>query len=156
LLRRKLAVALRAELDIFHVEPHNDQSDWHWAPSVLGTLKRWGTLPAGATDAEAAADTHTDLVVMATHGRAGRCARALARVARGHRARDHAAHRRAPAVVERIVVTTLDRDADLIVPVTEGRRGFLDAVRGSTVERLLEQRRIPLLVVPRQDWEGRP
>lgn len=91
----RLAIAFKAELDVFHVEPKNDQSDWHWAPSVLNTLKRWKILPADATPddldrlgirarrsvaagvkADAAilqelANAHADLVVMATHGRSG-------------------------------------------------------------------------------------
>lgn len=38
--------------------------------------------------------------------------------------------------------------ADLIVMATEGHRGFLDALRGSTTERVLRQAPCPLLAVP--------
>lgn len=91
----KLALAMNAELDLFHVEPGNDQTDWHWAPTAVGMLKRWGVLAEG--DGEEAAmklgisarrssvggvaadqailqemaNAHADLVVMATHGRSG-------------------------------------------------------------------------------------
>lgn len=91
----KLALALRADLHIFHVEPKNDQTDWRWAPEVVGTLIRWGYLPPGATEAdipsagirihrsmrgglrpdvaieEELASVHADLVVMSPHGRRG-------------------------------------------------------------------------------------
>ncbi len=39
-------------------------------------------------------------------------------------------------------------DCDLIVMSTQGRRGFLDALCGSTTERVLRGSRIPLLTVP--------
>jgi nucleotide-binding universal stress UspA family protein len=91
----RLSIALRAELDVFHVEPKNDTADWHWAPGVIETLIRWGDLPAGATAADLAelgvrarrtmvsgispdqaifqemASSHADLVVLSTHGRTG-------------------------------------------------------------------------------------
>lgn len=91
----RLALAFGAELDVFHVEPKNDQSDWHWAPSVIETLVRWGVLAPGAGPEELErrgirarrsvaaglhadeailremAASHADLVVMATHGRSG-------------------------------------------------------------------------------------
>lgn len=91
----KIALAARAELDLLHVEPDNDQTDWHWAPSVLNTLKRWGVLAAdadetalaplgikarrsavGGVKADAAIlgeieNSHAELVIMATHGRSG-------------------------------------------------------------------------------------
>lgn len=91
----KIALQAKAKLDMFHVEPNNDQTDWHWAPSVITTLRRWGSLGASAGEAEVEslgiharrssvggqkaddailaemATTHPDLVVMATHGRSG-------------------------------------------------------------------------------------
>ncbi len=91
----RLSLALKADLDIFHVEPENDTADWHWAPKVIRTLTSWGFLKEGATvaDLEALgiraratlaagepaeeailremAETHADLIVMATHGRSG-------------------------------------------------------------------------------------
>jgi nucleotide-binding universal stress UspA family protein len=91
----KLALRLKADLDIFHVEPKNDQSDWHWGPKVVQTLINWNVLPKGSTEADLAslgmrihrtmsggqdaasaiykelADIHADIVVMATHGRSG-------------------------------------------------------------------------------------
>lgn len=39
-------------------------------------------------------------------------------------------------------------EADLLVMTTEGRHGFLDALRGSTSERVLRHCRCPLLVIP--------
>lgn len=39
-------------------------------------------------------------------------------------------------------------ECDLIVMSTQGRRGFLDALCGSTTERVLRGSRIPLLTVP--------
>jgi nucleotide-binding universal stress UspA family protein len=54
-------------------------------------------------------------------------------------------------VVDRIIEHALDANADLVVCVTEGRRGFLDTLRGSTVERLIERIRVPVLIVPAQD-----
>jgi nucleotide-binding universal stress UspA family protein len=252
----KLAVALRAELDVFHVEPDNDQSDWHWGPKVLATLQAWGTLPAHATEADfeglglrthrsmvggvrpgaailqEAAASHADLVVMSTHGRAGLRrwlqpsvafpvalkgvvpVLVLPALSRGFVNPDTGVaslrnlllpidHRPHPApgfdmahtlstafpsprlnvttlhvgatapetdllepedhwrvqhllddegpVVERIIRTALERNVDLIITVTEGRRGFLDFLRGSTVERLLDEVHVPVLVVPQQD-----
>lgn len=91
----KLTLALGAELELFHVEPDNTQTDWHWGPNVRATLERWGVLAEGSTDADLArlnirirrgtasgvaadkaifeelAASHADLVVMATHGRLG-------------------------------------------------------------------------------------
>ena len=51
-------------------------------------------------------------------------------------------------VVERILATAADWEADLVVMATEGRHGFLDAVRGSTSERVLRGLSCPLLAVP--------
>jgi nucleotide-binding universal stress UspA family protein len=39
-------------------------------------------------------------------------------------------------------------DPDLVVMATEGRHGFMDAVRGSTTERVLRAIPCPLLAVP--------
>ena len=38
--------------------------------------------------------------------------------------------------------------ADLVVMATQGHKGFLDALRGSTTERVLHGARCPLLAVP--------
>ena len=51
-------------------------------------------------------------------------------------------------VVETIVETANAVDADLIVMTTEGRHGFLDALRGSTTETVLRRAGRPLLAVP--------
>ncbi|MDP2307719.1 MAG: universal stress protein [Pseudomonadota bacterium] len=88
----RLSVALRARLDIVHVEPENDAADWRWGPHVGETLRRWGydtgTTPSelealgvrrtivSGSEPDAAilaeiASSHADLVVMSTHGRAG-------------------------------------------------------------------------------------
>jgi nucleotide-binding universal stress UspA family protein len=256
----RIATTFSAALDIFHVEPKNDTSDWRWAPGIVETLVRWGDLPAGATEADlsktgirarramatgVAADEaifrelvacNADLIVLSTHGRHGLArwlqpsvaapvalqgaslvllvpegvkgfvrhdtGRAeLGRVLipvdrRPHPAPAYAAATlfaeafpcadggeiatlhiggdpvpeaellRAPApwtvhrwledgiVVDRLVARADAWRPDLIVVVTEGRRNWLDAVRGSTVERLIERGlRSPLLVVP-SDWTG--
>ncbi len=51
-------------------------------------------------------------------------------------------------VVDTILAVAADRDADLIVMATQGHDGFLDALRGSTTERVLRQARCPVLSVP--------
>lgn len=54
-------------------------------------------------------------------------------------------------VVEGDVVDEILRGAagpDLLVLTTEGRRGFLDALRGSTAERVIRGARCPVLTVP--------
>jgi len=251
----RLAMAFKAELDIFHVEPKNDQADWHWAPSVLKTLIAWKYLPAGATEADVEAlgihvrqstgaglkaedailqemaNSHADLVVMATHGRSG-IARwiqpsvtapiavrgavpvlLLPPQARGFVDKDGGGaaiervvvpidHHPHPApgfdaawlflqtlpgdeahlatlhvgptypdtdllryestyhlhrwtgegnVVDHVTDTAWSWNADLVVVVSEGRHGFLDSVRGSTTERMVDKIRTPLLIVP-ADW----
>jgi nucleotide-binding universal stress UspA family protein len=49
-------------------------------------------------------------------------------------------------VVETILETA--KTADLIAMPTDGRHGFLDALRGSTTERVLHQANCPLLALP--------
>jgi nucleotide-binding universal stress UspA family protein len=51
-------------------------------------------------------------------------------------------------VIETIVETAANSRADLIVMTTDGRNGFLDALRGSHSERVLRLTRAPLLTVP--------
>lgn len=51
-------------------------------------------------------------------------------------------------VVEHILGTAETADADLIVMSTRGRHGFLDALHGSTTERVLRGCKCPLLTVP--------
>jgi nucleotide-binding universal stress UspA family protein len=50
--------------------------------------------------------------------------------------------------VERILKETADWSPDLIVMATQGHRGFLDALRGSTTERVLRGVHCPVLAVP--------
>jgi nucleotide-binding universal stress UspA family protein len=52
------------------------------------------------------------------------------------------------SVVETILAEVDVVDADLIAMPTEGRHSFLDALRGSTTERILHQARCPLLALP--------
>jgi len=52
------------------------------------------------------------------------------------------------AVVEEILEAEVERAADLLVLATEGRRGFLDALRGSTTEQIVRRARCPVLAVP--------
>ena len=51
-------------------------------------------------------------------------------------------------VVAQILAAAEQGAADLIVMATEGHQGFLDAIRGSTTERVLRQAPCPLLAVP--------
>jgi len=51
-------------------------------------------------------------------------------------------------VVEAILRTSEDEDADLVVMATQGHDGFLDALRGSNTERVLRQSKCPVLSVP--------
>ncbi len=51
-------------------------------------------------------------------------------------------------VVETIIEAASDWQPDLIGMPTEGHHGFLDALRGSTTERVLRQAPCPLLAVP--------
>lgn len=50
--------------------------------------------------------------------------------------------------VDIIVEEARDGPADLIVMTTQGRHGFLDALRGSTTEQVLRRSSCPLLAVP--------
>lgn len=251
----RLAVALKAELDILHAEPENDQPDWEWGPHVRDTLIRWGYLPEGApvealeglgirvrkslivgkspdqAIIEEVVNSHADLVVLATHGRSGvrrwlepsvttpvalkgavpvlfiphnhkgfvdpttggptlnrvlipvdnkphpapafDAANIVARALPGEHLYLATLHvgggqvetewikplphwstlhwNATGSVVENILETARTWSADLIVCVSEGRHGLLDALRGSTVERLLSQVHTPLLIVP-NEW----
>jgi nucleotide-binding universal stress UspA family protein len=51
-------------------------------------------------------------------------------------------------VVEQIVAAATEGPADLIVMATEGHQGFLDALRGSTTDRVLRHAPCPVLAVP--------
>ena len=51
-------------------------------------------------------------------------------------------------VVEAILRAEVEAEADLLVLATEGRHGFLDALRGSTTEQLVRRARCPVLAVP--------
>lgn len=53
-------------------------------------------------------------------------------------------------VVEAILNASDEREADLIVMATHGHDGFLDALRGTTTERVLRGAKCPLLAVPAQ------
>jgi nucleotide-binding universal stress UspA family protein len=55
---------------------------------------------------------------------------------------------RSGEVIETIVNTASELDADLILMATDGRNGFLDGLRGSHSERVLRQCSAPLLTVP--------
>ena len=51
-------------------------------------------------------------------------------------------------VIDAIVQTASDMDTNLIVMSTDGRNGFLDALRGSHSERVLRRTPCPLLTIP--------
>jgi nucleotide-binding universal stress UspA family protein len=50
--------------------------------------------------------------------------------------------------VEQILRVATEQPADLIAMTTQGHQGFLDALRGSTTERVLRAARCPVLAVP--------
>ena len=51
-------------------------------------------------------------------------------------------------VIDSIVHMASDMDTNLIVMSTDGRNGFLDALRGSHSERVLHRAPCPLLAIP--------
>jgi hypothetical protein len=55
---------------------------------------------------------------------------------------------RAGDTVDEILGIAAGRSADLIAMTTQGHKGFLDALRGSTTERLLRSAPCPVLAVP--------
>jgi hypothetical protein len=55
-------------------------------------------------------------------------------------------------ITQVILQTARGMEADLIVMSTEGRQGFLDALRGSTSEQVLRQCACPLLAIPADGW----
>lgn len=55
-------------------------------------------------------------------------------------------------ITQVILQTAHGMKADLIVMSTEGRQGFLDALRGSTSEQVLRQCGCPLLAIPADSW----
>jgi nucleotide-binding universal stress UspA family protein len=55
-------------------------------------------------------------------------------------------------ISEVILQTASGMNADLIVMSTEGRHGFLDALRGSNSEQVLRQCACPLLTIPTNSW----
>jgi Universal stress protein family len=55
-------------------------------------------------------------------------------------------------ITEVILQTARGMEADLIVMSTEGRNGFLDALRGSHSEQVLRQCACPLLAIPADGW----
>jgi hypothetical protein len=50
-------------------------------------------------------------------------------------------------VVEQILRSADEQSADLIAMVTQGHKGFLDALRGSTTERIVREARCPVLAI---------
>lgn len=52
------------------------------------------------------------------------------------------------AIEEAILQTAHECKADLLVMATAGRHGFLDALRGSTTERIVRAAEVPVLAVP--------
>ena len=55
-------------------------------------------------------------------------------------------------ITQVILQTAREMDADLIVMSTQGRQGFLDALRGSHSEQVLRQCACPLLTIPAHGW----
>jgi nucleotide-binding universal stress UspA family protein len=54
-------------------------------------------------------------------------------------------------VVETILQVAADMKANLIAMATAGHQGLLDAIRGSTTERVLRQAPCPVLAIPVTD-----
>jgi nucleotide-binding universal stress UspA family protein len=50
--------------------------------------------------------------------------------------------------VQTILAAAIEYDADLICMPTAGRQGVVDALRGSTTERVIRQAPCPVLAVP--------
>lgn len=57
-------------------------------------------------------------------------------------------------VVQEILALERERAVDLLVMTTQGHDGFLDALRGSTTERVLRGARCPLLAIPAQSKDA--
>ena len=57
-------------------------------------------------------------------------------------------HARSGPVIDAILAVAEELQPDFIAMSTRGRQGFLDAVRGSTTERVLREAKRPLLAVP--------
>lgn len=55
-------------------------------------------------------------------------------------------------ILESILATAKKVKADLIIMSTEGRQGFLEALRGSQTEQVVGQARCPVLAVPVVGW----
>lgn len=51
-------------------------------------------------------------------------------------------------IVDRILESANEPAADLIAMATHGHKGFLDALRGSTTERVVREARCPVLTIP--------
>ncbi|HNP60717.1 MAG TPA: universal stress protein [Nitrospirales bacterium] len=51
-----------------------------------------------------------------------------------------------------ILKTVKDHKADLLIMTTAGRRGFLDALRGSQTEQVLRKASCPVLTIPAGGW----
>ena len=241
----RLAVEFRCRLDILHVHPPREQSDWRAFPHVRDPLARWGLLPGSAPVEDIAhklgvkvhkveiahadagdgivrfvAKHRPDLVVMATHAEGGisrwlsgsvskaitrethlpalfvgpaaqpfvdrltgemrlenilvpvardpaprRSLRLLQDIFGSLRPRLHLLHigDTAPWILDRggepmmvevrtgpVVDTIVSAGAsvDLIVMPTAGHHGFLDALRGSTTEQVLQRAPCPVLALP--------
>jgi nucleotide-binding universal stress UspA family protein len=71
------------------------------------------------------------------------------RIPRSSRARWNRVERTGD-VVEEIATLANGLPADLVVMATAGRNGFLDALRGSTTERVLRRLACPLLAIPEE------
>ena len=53
-------------------------------------------------------------------------------------------------IVEEILQVAQEEQPNLIVMPTQGHNGFLDALRGSTTERVIREAHCPILAVPTQ------
>ncbi|MGH7233051.1 MAG: universal stress protein [Nitrospiraceae bacterium] len=57
-------------------------------------------------------------------------------------------------VVEQILKAQSETEADLIVMASQGHQGFLDALLGSTTERVIRGARCPVFVIPAERSDG--
>ena len=56
-------------------------------------------------------------------------------------------------IVEQILERAQERSANLIAMATQGHKGFLDALRGSTTERIVREARCPVLTIPASSFD---
>lgn len=118
----KVALAAKAELNIFHANSDEDDVDWDDFPSVRRTLEKWGMLPEGGTKEDV---RRLGLDV-------------------------HKVKRTGNDPVKTILHYLRKRETDLIVLSTRQRRGVSRWMNPSVAEPVARQSRVMTLFVPRR------